>query len=230
MDIFRQLFDSESHTYTYLLADSLSRQAVLIDPVLELLDRDLTLIQQLDLVLSYVLETHAHADHVTSAGELRSRTNAVTVASSASGVSCADQKVVDQQTLHVGNINILVLSTPGHTNGCVSYYVGNRVFTGDALCIRSAGRTDFQGGSPSVLYHSIREKLYRLPDETLVYPAHDYQGMTVSTIGEEKRFNRRINATTTESEFVNLMNSLNLPEPKKIMTALPANLNCGKVG
>ncbi len=228
MILFRQLFDRESATYTYLLSDGISGQAILIDPVLECLDRDLNLVGELGLTLSHSLETHAHADHITSSGELRERTHCVTVVSAASGVKCADRLVKEGDEILSGSLRVTVLSTPGHTNGCVSYLCQGRIFTGDALCIRSAGRTDFQAGSAETLFRSIHDKLYTLPDSTLVFPGHDYQGMTVSTIGEEKQFNRRISLSITREQFVDKMNSLKLPEPKKIAIAVPANLNCGK--
>jgi sulfur dioxygenase len=226
--IFRQLFDAESSTYTYLLGDEGSRRAALIDPVIGQVDRDLELLAELGLELDAVLETHVHADHVTGAGKLRERTGARTVASEA-GAACIDTHVRDGDVVRVGDLAIRVLATPGHTDDSLSFLVGNRVFTGDALLIRSAGRTDFQNGNASHLYDSITHVLYSLPDETLVYPAHDYRGMTVTTIGEEKRFNPRIPAARPREEFVALMNGLALPRPKQIDVAVPANRACGLV-
>lgn len=212
--IFRQLFDSESSTYTYLLADSSTREAILIDPVLEKVDRDLKVLHELGLKLSWILETHVHADHVTGAAKIRDVTGARIGLCGKSGATGMDRKLSDGDVVKAGEVELRVLETPGHTNGCLSYYGMGRVFTGDALFIRSNGRTDFQEGSAVTLYHSITEKLYHLPDETLVYPAHDYQGMTCSSILEEKLSNKRIPAGQSLEKFVQIMNGLNLPEPK----------------
>jgi glyoxylase-like metal-dependent hydrolase (beta-lactamase superfamily II) len=223
--IFRQLFDAESSTYTYLLGDEQTREALLIDPVREQVDRDVKLVGELGLKLAFVLDTHTHADHVTGAGELRARTGART-GGSRKAAPCADLHVGDGERIQIGGIELVVLETPGHTDDSVSYLVGDRVFTGDALLIRGAGRTDFQNGDAAALYRSLTEVLFALPDATLVYPAHDYRGLTVSTIGEEKRFNARV-ANRTRDEFIAVMRSLNLPAPKKIDIAVPANRACG---
>ena len=223
--LFRQLFDAESSTYTYLLADEASRKALLIDPVREQIPRDLTVLRELDLQLEYVLDTHVHADHVTAAGSLRAQTGARTVAGKR-GPSCADVQVQAGDELHLGGLTISVLETPGHTDDSVSYRVGEHLFTGDALMIRAAGRTDFQNGDPGQLYDTITGVLFALPDDTLVHPAHDYKGLTVTTIGEEKRFNARV-AGRDRQQFVQLMQGLNLPKPKKIDEAVPANRACG---
>ena len=225
--IFRQLFDHESSTYTYLLGDETTRRAALIDPVLEQVERDLSLLAELGLQLDVVLDTHVHADHVTAAGTLRTRTGART-AGSANGAPCVNLSLGHGQVLRVGAIAITALATPGHTDDALSYLVGDRVFTGDALLIRANGRTDFQNGDPGTLYDSITRVLFRLPDDTRVYPAHDYKGMTVSTIGEEKRFNPRV-AGKSRDEFITLMKELKLPPPKKIDIAVPANRACGAV-
>lgn len=225
--LFRQLFDPESSTYTYLLADEQSRKAAIIDPVKEQSARDLELIRELGLELVYSLETHVHADHVTGSGALRDATGAKVVLSRGAGVGCADVAVEDGGVLSLGRYTIRAITTPGHTVGCVSYLAGGRLFTGDALLIRGTGRTDFQGGSAEQLYDSITTKLFALPDETLVYPAHDYKGRTVSTIGEEKRLNPRL-AEKTKADFVRIMGELHLPRPKKIEEAVPANLACGQ--
>lgn len=231
--IFRQLFDAESSTYTYLLADERTREAVLIDTVREQVDRDLKLVNELGLKLVYVLDTHTHADHITASGTIRTRIGARTVAGR-SAAPCADVHVRHGETLKVGAIEIKVLETPGHTDDSVSYYIdgrgvegkGGMVFTGDALLIRAAGRTDFQNGSAHVLYESLTKVLFALPDETLVYPAHDYKGMTVTTVAEEKQWNVRI-ANRSHDEFVQVMESLHLPAPKQIDVAVPANRACG---
>ena len=225
--IFRQLFDAESSTYTYLLGDQGTRRAVLIDPVLEQVERDLRLVQELGLELALILETHVHADHVTGAGALRAHTGARTVVSE-KGATCADGSVRDQEILRVGAIEIKALATPGHTDDSLSYLAGDRVFTGDALLVRSAGRTDFQNGNSGQLYDSITQVLFQLPDDTLVYPAHDYHGMTRSTIAEEKRWNPRV-ANKSRQEFIELMNALHLPPPKKFDLAVAANRACGEV-
>jgi glyoxylase-like metal-dependent hydrolase (beta-lactamase superfamily II) len=223
--IFRQLFDTASSTYTYLVADEATGEAALVDPVREHLERDLKLLAELGLRLTWVLETHVHADHVTAAALLRERTGARTVFG-VRGAACADRHVKHGDTIPVGTIAIGVLDTPGHTDDSVSYLVDGRVLTGDALTIRGAGRTDFQNGDPQTLYRSITQVLFALPDTTLVYPGHDYKGQTVSTIGEEKRFNPRL-AGKSEDEFVAIMNALGLPPPKHIAEAVPANRACG---
>lgn len=223
--LLRQLFDHDTFTYTYLLADEASRQAVLIDPVIERLERDLQLIEELELELVYVLDTHVHADHITGSGHLRERTGAKIVGS-AEGAPCADIQVVHGERIELGDTTIEVLATPGHTNDSLSYRAGDNVFTGDALLIRKTGRTDFQNGDPKQLYASITTVLFALPDETKVWPGHDYEGLTVSSIGEEKRHNIRI-ANKSEAQFVELMNNLGLPDPKHIKVAVPANQQCG---
>lgn len=223
--IFRQLFDASTSTYTYLIADPVTREAVLIDPVREQVERDLRVVRELGLDLKYVLDTHVHADHVTGAGALRRETGAMTVGGE-KGAGCADVHVNHNDTLRLGNITITALSTPGHTDDSLSYLVDDMVFTGDALLIRGCGRTDFQNGDPSVLYDSITRVLFSLPDETKVYPGHDYRGHTMSTIGEEKAHNPRI-ADKSREQFVEIMNTLNLPNPKQILEAVPANRACG---
>jgi glyoxylase-like metal-dependent hydrolase (beta-lactamase superfamily II) len=223
--LFRQLFDGESSTYTYLVADPASRQAALIDPVFEQLERELTLVQELGLTLTYAMETHVHADHVTASGLLRERTGCQ-VLTGVLGAPCADVHVRHGDEVRVGALAFRVLATPGHTDDSVSYLLEDRVFTGDALLVRGNGRTDFQNGSAGQLYDSITQVLFALPDETLVYPAHDYKGRTVTTIGEEKHFNPRL-AGKERAAFIQLMAELNLPPPKKIDIAVPANRACG---
>jgi glyoxylase-like metal-dependent hydrolase (beta-lactamase superfamily II)/rhodanese-related sulfurtransferase len=227
--IFRQLYDADSSTFTYLLADPLTKEAVIIDSVKENLARDLQLINQLGIKLVYTLETHIHADHITASKELSQRTGAKTVVPWTAQVPCADILLKDGDTLRFGQETITAIYTPGHTNTCMSYLVGDRLFTGDALLIRGTGRTDFQSGSATELYNSIKNKLYTLPDQVLVFPGHDYKGMTQTSIGEEKFFNPRINNQTTQAEFVATMQNLKLADPKKIHEAVPANLQCGTI-
>jgi sulfur dioxygenase len=226
--LIRQLLDPETSTYTYLVADPRAREAVLIDPVREQIDRDLQIVRELGLRLVYVLETHVHADHITAAGPLRERTGATTCASSA-GAPCIDRPLLHGDALRIGDVEITVLATPGHTNDSLSFYVPGAVFTGDSLLIHGCGRTDFQAGDAGTLYDSITKTLFALPPDTLVYPGHDYRGRTVSTIDEERRFNPRL-AHTSRIEFISLMNALKLPPPRRIDDAVPANRACGKQG
>lgn len=226
----RQLLDPESSTWTYLLADLETREAVLIDPVIEQVERDLTLLRELDLRLVWALDTHVHADHITALGTLRQRTGCSTGISERSGNGCADVMLRDGQRVSFGRYGLDVIETPGHTSGCLSYVTADRaaVFTGDALLIRACGRTDFQQGDARTLFRSVRDRLFSLPDETRVYPGHDYKGRTESTIGEEKRWNPRLGLARSEDEFVSIMAELKLSYPKKIDAALPANLLCGE--
>ena len=224
---FRQLFDHETWTFTYLLWDLETSEGVIIDPVRENFERDFCLVGELGLHMVYALDTHVHADHITSLGMLQEKFGLQTAVGEPSGVPCADIMLNDGDTLRFGKHDLSALATPGHTNSCTSFKVENMVFTGDTLFIRGCGRTDFQQGDPVILYQSITQKLYTLPDETLVYPGHDYNGKSVSTIIEEKQHNRRIPATQTEADFAKLMNSLNLPMPKRINEAVPANMACG---
>jgi glyoxylase-like metal-dependent hydrolase (beta-lactamase superfamily II) len=227
--LFRQLFDAESSTYTYLLADDATGDAILIDPVLEQLERDAGLIEELGLHLRYALDTHLHADHVTALGSLRARLGASTVVSVPSGVGCADLHVGDGDAIRFGGRSLSVLATPGHTAGCVSYLLDDRsmAFTGDALLIRGCGRTDFQGGDARRLFRSVHHKLFALPGTTLLYPAHDYKGRTVTSVDEERRLNPRLGGGRSEDEFVTIMNNLMLAHPKRIDVALPLNARCG---
>jgi len=225
--LMRQLFDLETSTYTYIIADRNTKEGVIIDPVLENIDRDVLLLKELGIDLKYILETHVHADHITGAGKLRSQTGAKIGISSFSGASGNDIALMDGDKLTVGEVEIVALSTPGHTNGCMCFSIENMVFTGDTLLFRKTGRTDFQQGSSSKMYQSIRKKLFTLPDETYVYPSHDYSGHLKSTIGEEKKFNTRVKEDITEKQFLEIMQNLNLPKPKKIEIAVPANMLCG---
>lgn len=219
----RQLFDRESSTYSYLLIDK--GEVALIDPVREHIERDLALVRELGLRLVYVLDTHVHADHVTAAGAIRERTGAKTAASSA-GAPCVDIHLVHGSTLRVGDVTITALATPGHTDDGLALSVPGIVFTGDTLLVRGCGRADFQNGDAGQLYDSITRVLFALPDETVVYPGHDYTGRTVTTIGEERRWNPRL-AGKTRDEFIALMAALDLPPPKKLAEAVPANRACG---
>lgn len=223
--IFQQLFESQTSTYTYLLGCEETKEAVLIDPVLETMERDLKLIQEMGLKLIYVLDTHVHADHVTAAGEIRKRLGIKTVVGSKSKVDCADILMQHKDRLKFGRHEIVALHTPGHTDSCTSYVVGDRVFTGDALLIRGCGRTDFQQGSSSTLYDSVHQNLFSLPPETQVYPAHDYKGFTSSTIEIEKAQNPRL--SKSKEEFIKIMSELKLAEPKNMAAAVPANMGCG---
>jgi len=227
--LFRQLFDPETSTYSYLLADEVTRDAILIDPVLDQIERDIDLLRDLGLELRYALDTHVHADHVTALGPLRERLGAKTAISERAGVGCADVLVQDGDVIRFGGCGVRVLETPGHTAGCLSCVTLDRamVFTGDALLIRGCGRTDFQGGDPEQLYRSIHDKLFTLPAATLVYPAHDYKGRTASTVDEERRCNPRLGGGKTCAEFLAIMRSLTLARPRFMDVALPRNARCG---
>ena len=229
--IFRQLFDHESSTYTYLLASGRGREALIIDPVREQMQTYLTLIEQLELKLVRAIDTHTHADHVTALGGLRDTTGCITVMGERSKAECVSERVREGDTINVDGIGLRAIYTPGHTDESFSFHLQHpameAVFTGDVLLIRGTGRTDFQAGDPHKSWDSIVNKLFRLPDETLVYPGHDYKGWTVSTIWEEKHHNPRL-AGKTEAEYVEIMNKLNLPDPKMMDVAIPANLACGR--
>lgn len=225
--LFKQLFDPESSTLTYLIADSASREALLIDPVKAEIETYKTLLNEYGLILKYSLETHVHADHITASGILRKELNCKTAVGQACGAKSPDIEIVDWSVFHLGdNETITARTTPGHTQGSVSFLWRDRVFTGDCLLINGCGRSDFQGGDAGDLYDSITQKLFSLPDETLVYPGHDYKGHRVSSIAQEKLINPRL-AGNTRDEFISLMNNLNLPKPKLIDIAVPANRYCG---
>jgi len=224
--IFRQLFDSLSGTYTYLLASRRGGEALIIDPVLEKVDRYLQLIHELDLKLVKAVDTHLHADHITGLGALRDRTHCITVMGEQTKADVVSMRLAEGDRLTVEGVSLDVLYTPGHTDDSYSYVMRDRVFSGDTLLIRGTGRTDFQNGDPRAQYHSIFNKLLKLPEDTLLFPAHDYKGETVSTIGEEKAFNPRLQVKSVD-EYAALMNSLNLPNPKMMDVAVPANMKVG---
>jgi sulfur dioxygenase len=230
MLMFRQLFDPQSSTYTYLLADSESREAVLIDPVFEQVQREIALIEELGLELKTTIETHVHADHVTGGWLLRERLGSRIAISANSGAKGADIYFSEGDTLPFGARHLTVLATPGHTGGCSSFVLDDQsmVFTGDCLLIRGCGRTDFQAGDPTAMYRSVHEKLFALPAECLVYPGHDYRGSTVSSVGEEMLHNPRLGAGIGLDDFKGYMANLGLPHPKAIDVAVPANLKSGE--
>ena len=224
--IFRQLFDSVSSTYSYVLASRRGGEALIIDPVLEKVDRYLKLMEELDLKLVKAADTHLHADHITGLGALRDRTHCITVMGENTKADVVSMRLAEGDRLTVEGVSMDVLYTPGHTDDSYSFVMGDRVFTGDTLLIRGTGRTDFQNGDARMQYESLFGKLLRLPDETLVFPAHDYKGDTVSTIGEEKRYNPRLQVKSID-EYVALMASLSLPNPKMMDVAVPSNMKIG---
>lgn len=228
--LFRQLFDQTSSTYSYLLADEASKEAVLIDCVYEQYERDLALISELGLTLLACIETHCHADHVTGAWLMKLALKSEIFASAKSGIEPLGRRLERDDEIKFGAYTLKVIETPGHTDGCISLLLADQamVFTGDALLIRGAGRTDFQQGSASKLFHSIQDRLFTLPAATLVYPAHDYGGRTVSSIEEEKRLNTVIGGNANEGDFVGYMDNIGLPHPKKLNVAVPANLKAGR--
>ena len=224
--IFRQLFDSVSGTYSYLLASRAGGEALILDPVLEKADRYCQLLRELDLRLVKAVDTHLHADHVTGLGELRDRTQCITIMGEQSKADVVSMRVSDGDKVMIEGLSLDVMYTPGHTDDSYSYLMGDRVFTGDTLLIRGTGRTDFQNGSSRAQYDSIFNRLLKLPDETMVYPAHDYKGDTVSTIGEERRYNPRLQVRSVD-EYIELMANLKLPNPKMMDVAVPANMHVG---
>lgn len=224
--IFRQLFDSVSCTYTYIIASRKGGEALIIDPVLEKVERYLQLLEELDLNLIKAIDTHVHADHISGLGALRDRTRCITVMGESSGVDVVSMRISDGESVSIEGISLTARYTPGHTDDSFSFVMDDRVFTGDTLLIRGTGRTDFQNGDPVAQYHSIFDVLFSLPDTTLVYPAHDYKGDSVSTIGEERAFNPRLQVGSVD-EYVEIMNNLHLPNPKMMDVAVPANLKVG---
>jgi glyoxylase-like metal-dependent hydrolase (beta-lactamase superfamily II)/rhodanese-related sulfurtransferase len=230
MLIFRQLIDPQTSTYTYLLADSRTSEAVLIDPVFEQAQRDAALVTELGLTLLCTLETHVHADHVTGAWLLKQRFGSRIAVAAASGAQGMDLALQHGDRIAFGSRHLRVRATPGHTDGCLTFVLDDETmaFTGDALLIRGCGRTDFQAGDPRKLYQSVRMQVFTLPQDCLLYPGHDYRGLTVTSVGEERRFNPRLGGEIGEDDFVGYMQNLNLPHPKQIDVAVPANLVCGR--
>ncbi|MBJ9425613.1 MULTISPECIES: MBL fold metallo-hydrolase [Acinetobacter] len=226
---FKQFFEQESSTYTYMLGCEETREAVLIDPVASDIEIYAKELEKHQFTLIYTLDTHVHADHITAANLLRERFHCKSVLHRNSDVSCGDILITDGCTLKLGKLSIEARYTPGHTNACTSYLVGNMVFTGDALLIDGCGRTDFQQGNAGTLYDSIHKQLFSLPDDTIVYPGHDYKGRLSSTIGNERLNNSRLGQNRSREDFIKLMNNLNLPYPKQIDKALPANQACGSI-
>ena len=228
--IFRQLFDSQSSTYTYLLADSGTREAVVIDPVFEQARRDVALIEELGLRLRWTLETHVHADHVTGAWLLKDKLGSRIAVSYAAGAEGANKYLHHGDRIEFGRRHVEARATPGHTSGCVSYVLDDRsmAFTGDALLIRGCGRTDFQEGDPCTLFRSVREQIFSLPERCLIYPGHDYRGLSATSVGEEKLYNPRLAEAILEQDFIGYMKHLGLPHPKQMDVAVPANMKCGK--
>ncbi len=227
--LFRQLFEPQSSAYTYLIACEESGEAALIDPVLETVERDLQLLDDLGLSLRFTIETHIHADHVTGASRLRALRGCKCAVPERSGAEHADVAVREGEPIRIGSLELHPLYTPGHTDDHHSYFVDGRVFTGDALLIDGCGRTDFQNGDAATLYRSVHDKIFSLPCDTLVYPGHDYQQRHVSSVGQERQRNPRLGGATTIEEFVAIMAGLNLPRPKKMDVAVPANRTCGQL-
>ncbi len=226
--LIRQLFDAQTFTFTYLIADGINSEAIIIDPVDTKIEQYMRLLKELNLKLKYVFDTHVHADHITAAGKLRELTNCITLLGEATGAICVSKTVSDGEKIHVGAIEFTVLETPGHTQDSFCLYTDGMIFTGDTLFVRGTGRTDFQAGNPIDQYNSIVNKIFTLPDATIVYPGHDYNGNTSTTVWEEKNFNPRLAGKTVE-EFKYIMDNLNLPNPKLMDIAVPANLACGSL-
>jgi sulfur dioxygenase len=225
--IFRQLFEPFSSTYTYLVGCEETREAILVDPVYPTWERDLGLIRSMDLRLAWTLETHVHADHITAALQLQKEAGSRMAFPAASRVPCADAGIEEGTPFTFGSVTLTPLFTPGHTDDHFAYLLGDRVLTGDALLIDGCGRTDFQNGDASILYRSVKDKLFSLPDDCLIYPAHDYQERRVSTVAQEKQRNKRLRDGITLVEFRKIMADLNLPYPKFMDYAIPGNRDCG---
>lgn len=224
--LVRQLFDAQTFTFTYIVADNFGSEAIIIDPVDSKVEQYMKLLKELNLKLKYVFDTHVHADHITAAGKLRELTDCITLLGAGTNAKCVSKVVTDGEKIQVGTLEFTVLETPGHTQDSYCLYTPKMVFTGDTLFVRGTGRTDFQAGNPVDQYNSIVNKLFNLPEETIVYPGHDYNGNTRSNIWEEKNFNPRL-AGKSVAEFKEIMDNLNLPNPKLMDVAVPANLACG---
>ena len=224
--LVRQLFDAQTFTFTYIVADNFGSEAIIIDPVDSKVEQYMKLLKELNLKLKYVFDTHVHADHITAAGKLRELTDCITLLGAGTDAKCVSKVVKDGEKIQVGTLEFTVLETPGHTQDSYCLYTPTMVFTGDTLFVRGTGRTDFQAGNPVDQYNSIVNKLFSLPEETIVYPGHDYNGNTRSSIWEEKNFNPRL-AGKSVAEFKEIMDNLNLPNPKLMDVAVPANLACG---
>ena len=226
--IFKQVFDQKSSTYTYLIASAKGREALIIDPVIENVDHYINLLKSLDLKLVKVIDTHIHADHITGARELKNKTNCVTIMGEHTPAEAVEIKIKDDEIIKLDQLNIRALYTPGHTSDSFSFLMDNYLFSGDTLLINGTGRTDFQNGNAKDSYNSIFNKLLKLPDETLLYPAHDYKGEKVSTIGKERKFNPRLQVNN-EDEYIEMMNNLNLKKPEKIDLNIASNLKLGAI-
>jgi glyoxylase-like metal-dependent hydrolase (beta-lactamase superfamily II) len=226
--IFKQVFDQKSSTYTYLIASAKGREALIIDPVIENVDHYINLLKSLNLKLVKVIDTHIHADHITGARELKNKTNCVTIMGEHTPAEAVEIKIKDDEIIKLDQLNIRALYTPGHTSDSFSFLMDNYLFSGDTLLINGTGRTDFQNGNAKESYNSIFNKLLKLPDETLLYPAHDYKGEKVSTIGKERKFNPRLQVNN-EDEYIEMMNNLNLKKPEKIDLNIACNLKLGAI-
>ena len=226
--IFKQVFDTISSTYTYLIASAKGREAIMIDPVLDNIEEYISLLNEFDLKLVKVIDTHSHADHITGASALRDQTKCVTIMGDQTPADAVEIKVKDEEIIKLDQLEIKALHTPGHTSDSFSFLMNDHLFSGDTLLINGTGRTDFQNGSAKDAYNSIFKKLLKLPEETLLYPAHDYNGKKVSSIGNEKKFNPRLQITS-ENEYIEIMNNLNLPEPKLMDINVARNIKLGAI-
>ena len=226
--LFHQLFDKNSSTYTYLIASAKGREALIIDPVLENIEQYIKLLNELDLKLVKVIDTHIHADHITAASKLKNKTNCTTIMGEHTPSDTVEVKVKDNEIIYVDKLEIKVIYTPGHTKDSYSFLMDDYLFSGDTLLINGTGRTDFQGGNSEDSYNSIFNRLLKLPEETLLYPAHDYNGQTVSSIGKEKKFNPRLQVNGV-NEYIDIMNNLNLPKPKLMDINVASNIKLGAI-
>lgn len=227
--IFHQLFEAESSTYTYLLACEKTKEAILIDPVLETVERDAKIIRELELKLIYTIETHVHADHITGADKLKKLFQSKTILSKHANIPCADVLVCEGDSVKFGEHELKIIETKGHTDSCISLCTDGMVFTGDLLFIRGTGRTDFQQGNSKLMYQNIHQKIFSLHPDTKIYPGHDYKGMSYSTVAQELKYNPRVGGGKSEDDFIKIMQELKLADPKKLAIAVPANLKCGAI-